>query len=107
MTRQSVWVLLLSSGWAVAGDPLPPDHAAIARRAWAVTELVAAHHVDPPPRADLLRGGVNAMLRAAGRPPAPADLGARLAAVGDAEGLAAALRSVWPAAGPPDSLTYA
>ena len=59
--RPWLWVLLLSSGVAPAGDPPAPDHAAVARRAWAVTDLVAAHHVQPPPRADLLRAGVTAL----------------------------------------------
>ncbi|MFO0811495.1 MAG: S41 family peptidase [Gemmataceae bacterium] len=96
MTRRFLWTLILVPTWAVAGDPPAVDHVALARRAWAITDVVAAHGIDPPPRGDLLAAGMTALLHPTdGR--LPADVRARLATVADADGLAAVLRSVWPA----------
>lgn len=98
MTRQSMWLLLLSPGWAAAGDP---DFDAVARRAWVITDLVAAHHVQPPSRLEMLtRGATHLFLRA--ESPLPDDLRTRLRTVTDADGLAAVLRSAWPAGGSAD-----
>jgi carboxyl-terminal processing protease len=104
MSRRCLGVLLLSSCWAAlvpagpaAEPPKPdrPDATAAARRAWAATDLILAHHLEPPPRQEMLLSGVRALLRKADVTP-PASLRDRLARVTNAEQWAAVVRDVWP-----------
>jgi C-terminal peptidase prc len=68
---------------------------ALAQRLWAVTELVAKHHPEPPPRADMLAAaawGLSKEDSVAGK----ADLKRRAADVSSSAQLAAFLKSVLP-----------
>jgi C-terminal peptidase prc len=73
----------------------------LAHRAWVITDLVLARHIDPPARQQMLLGGVKALYRAAGRTPPP-ELAAQVSAVADESQLAALLGRVWPKAAAPD-----
>jgi len=77
-------------------EPIHPNVVALARRAWAVTDLVLAHHLAPPTRLDMLTRLTGPLLR---HTDPPADLHDRLARVANAEQLAAVLWDVWPEAG--------
>jgi C-terminal peptidase prc len=103
-------LLLLSFVWAgpVTADPpgpgaARPDTAALARRAWAVTDLVLARHLDPPTRPEMLADAVAAVLEKAGVRP-PDDLSDRLERVTDADQFAAVLCDVWPVKGAAEGL---
>lgn len=80
---------------AVAAEETTDRLTALARRLWAVTELVAKHHPEPPARADLLTATAMALCKEAGLA-APADLPRRAADVSGPEQLAAFLKAVWP-----------
>jgi carboxyl-terminal processing protease len=90
---------LLGVGPLPAADPaapaLGPD--ALARRAWAFTDLVLDRDVEPCTRQEMFLGGVRGLLHAADRQP-PADLSRRVSALTTPEQLAALLREVWPPA---------
>jgi C-terminal peptidase prc len=83
----------------------------LARRIWAVTELVAKHHPAPPARATMLAEAAEALRKQAGLAP-PADLLRLAGEVAGPEQLAAFLKSVWPPDGAgkkaaPDALAAA
>ncbi len=98
--------IALAGGAAMrqADEPAAPPAAAdepsrltaLARRLWAVTELVAKHHPEPPARADMLAATAAAVCKEAKVAP-PADLKRLAADVSSADQLAAFLKSVWPA----------
>jgi carboxyl-terminal processing protease len=90
------WVGLFTAILSAAPSPADrPDTAALARQAWAVTDLVLANHLAPPARTDMLLAGVRALLSQSGVKP-PADLRDRLANVANAEQLAAVLENICP-----------
>jgi C-terminal peptidase prc len=85
---------------AAATAPEPSARlTALARRLWAVTELVAKHHPEPPARADMLAAAATALAKEA-KVTAPADLKRRAADVSSAGQLAALLKSVLPGGAP-------
>jgi C-terminal peptidase prc len=76
-----------------------PDQAgrltALAQRLWAVTEVVAKHHPEPPPRADMLAAAARGLSKE-DSVAAKADLKGRAADVSSSAQLAAFLKSVLP-----------
>lgn len=66
-----------------------------ARLAWALSELVLEHHIEPPTRKSMLLGGVTGLLEGAGLE-VPGDLEARVARAETEEQFAGLLRSLWP-----------
>lgn len=69
--------------------------AALAQKAWAITDAVLDHQVEAPARQDMLLGGVRALYRAAGETP-PADLGRRVSAIATPEQFTALVRDLLP-----------
>lgn len=85
----------LAAGLLAARTPPADD---LAKRVWAVLDAVEKHHLEPPPRADMIAAGVRGMLKAAGVT-VPADLVDRSAAVASEEQLRTLIRDVWPVDG--------
>lgn len=87
--------LLLTACWVVrleAVEPAPPKPAVpLAQRAWAITEVVLDHHIEPPTRQQMLLAGVRALLAKAGKP-APQDLGRKVSLLTTEEQFAALLK---------------
>src|SRR5947199_10680524 len=70
-----------TQGTATTGAAKPDaDPGGVARRAWAVADVIAKNHLQPPPRTDLLAGGIRAFLKKAGAA-VPDDLDRRIAAL--------------------------
>jgi carboxyl-terminal processing protease len=86
-------LLLVAVGTTAAGPVSEP--AAIARRAWVVTETVLDHDVAPPTRQEMLLGGIRSLLRGAGATP-PADLSRRVSTITSEQQFAALLQEFWP-----------
>jgi carboxyl-terminal processing protease len=66
----------------------------LAKRAWAVTELVLERQLDPPARQQMLLNGLRELLR--DKTAATQDLGGRVSRVTTEEQFAALLEEVWP-----------
>jgi carboxyl-terminal processing protease len=73
------------------------DADAFARRAWTIMDLLVTRHLEPCPRAELIKAGVQGVFKAA-KEDAPADLERRAAAVQTQQQFATLLREVWPTA---------
>lgn len=67
----------------------------LARRTWAILEVVEKNHVQPPPRRDVILKGTQALLKAANAA-TPEDLAQRISAVSSEEQLRTLLREIWP-----------
>ncbi len=108
MTRRCLclYVLLAACAAARSGadEPAPAKTAdpPLARRLWAVTELVLDHHVDPPARQQMLLAGVKELLAKANKP-APRDLGRRLSGLTTLEQFEALLKELHPAPTPAEA----
>lgn len=72
---------------------------AFARRAFALTDLVLARHIDPPTRQEMILGGTRALLAAAKKAPRP-DLSRQISEVRTIEEFTALLDEIWPTAQP-------
>jgi carboxyl-terminal processing protease len=87
---------------ALAADPTEgtkaEPSAVLARRVWAVTEVVLDRHLEPPARQEMLLGGLRALYQAAKTNP-PADLQRRASDITRPEQLTALLREAWPRLG--------
>jgi carboxyl-terminal processing protease len=86
-------VLVASLAASAPGGSAPPPE--LASQAWAVTEAVLAHHVDPPTRQQMLLGGLKAVYRVGDQPP-PRALGRAASGVVDRDGFAEAIARCWP-----------
>jgi C-terminal peptidase prc len=89
----------------------PPAADTLAKRVWAIMEVVAKNHVQPPSRKEMLFGGAKALLKAANAP-LPEDLDRRVSAIDNDQQLGTFLRDIWPKDGqaqqmPPDKLETA
>jgi C-terminal peptidase prc len=73
------------------------DAGPLARRLWAIMDLVGKVHLEPCPRRDMILAGANALLKSA-KTPLPADLDSRAAAITSVDQLAVFLTEIWPAA---------
>lgn len=94
----SLAMLMLVASIVGAAPPAPKGDdriAAAARRAWAITDLVLEHDIDPPARQQMLLDGTRALLRQA-RGRKVNDLSARASAVTALEQFAVLLAEVWP-----------
>ncbi len=67
----------------------------LAKRTWAILEVVGKNHAQPPPRQDTLLKGALALLKGADVAP-PEGLARRAAAVASEDGLRAFLSEIWP-----------
>lgn len=95
MRRSLVFLAVLAwAGPALPADPWapPPD---LAARAWAITDAVLAHHIDPPARQQMLLSGVK-VVNKAGHAPSEPGLARRVSGVETPEQLAAILAETWP-----------
>lgn len=72
----------------------------LARRTWAILEVVEKNHIKPPNRNDVLLNGARALLKAA-NVDAPEDLAKRVSGVSSEQQLRALLRDIWPKDGVP------
>jgi C-terminal peptidase prc len=81
---------------AAATKEEPAD---VARRVWAILEVVRHNHVEPPPRQQMVLGAARGLLKAADVAP-PDDLPRRAADVADEGQLRAFLREIWPGGRP-------
>lgn len=80
---------------AAADKDARADADPFARHAWAIIDLAATQHLQPPARDEVIVAGAKAMLLAAKQAP-PDDLGRRAAAVQSAAQLAGFLNGLWP-----------
>jgi carboxyl-terminal processing protease len=80
------------------GEPRP-DLSAVAKRLWAISDVVLEKHVNPPTRQEMFLGAAQGLYSAAGLP-APADLSRRLSALTTEEQFAAFFEKVWKGADP-------
>jgi carboxyl-terminal processing protease len=91
------FVLFAVLAWAAPARPAdsgapPPD---LGARAWAITDVVLARHVDPPSRQQMILAGLKALHRA-GKVSSPPGLARRVSAMQTPEPLAAILAEAWP-----------
>lgn len=99
----------LALGWIVAAGLIGPAASAargdadspprgvpegLAARAWAITEAVLEHHIEPPTRQHVILSGIKALDRACGVP-TPEGVARAASAVSDRERLAALLAETW------------
>jgi C-terminal peptidase prc len=70
----------------------------LARRAWAILDIIEKNHPQPPPRQEAILHGVQAMLKAANAAP-PEDLARRVAQIGSEEQFRALLEELRPKSG--------
>jgi C-terminal processing protease CtpA/Prc len=98
------WLIMLALTASAVPRPAaasedPPsaqvDLAALAKQVQEVTDAVLDHHIDPPPRQQMILDGIKAVYEAAGLP-IPAGLGRRVSALTRPEQFDALLREVWP-----------
>jgi hypothetical protein len=86
----------LVAATGLAAESAPDAPARLARRLWAVTDVILARHVDPPARQEMLLAalkGVHAKTKVA----TPAGLSRLVSEVTSDEQFAALLRTAWPA----------
>jgi carboxyl-terminal processing protease len=102
MVFPSLFLLLLglapaqgAEGEKTGAKPAPPNPEVLARRLWAVTELVLNTHIDPPARQEMLLGGVKALLKATATVQAQG-LSRRVSGIQGEKEFAALLRDFWP-----------
>jgi carboxyl-terminal processing protease len=90
--------VLLTAVLMAADSPAPKktDTAAIARRAWVITDRVLEQDIDPPARQQMLLDGLKSLLRHASKP-LPTTLADRVSRVTTPEQYADLLADVWPA----------
>jgi C-terminal peptidase prc len=72
------------------------DAGPLARRLWAVMELVEKDHLEPCPRLEMILAGATALLKSA-KADSPPDLDSRAATITNVEQLSAFLSQIWPA----------
>jgi len=97
------WLIALSAAIVVCSQPALADEPApspklpadLAKRIGDVTDAVLAHHIDPPPRQQMILGGIKALYKAAGLP-VPPGLSRRVSALATPEQLANLLADIWP-----------
>jgi carboxyl-terminal processing protease len=97
MGRQHFFAAVVFGLSAAVAGAAPPDQdpAAVARRAWALTEIVLDKHLDPCTRQEMLLGAAAALVEAGGAEPSP-DLSRRVSAITTEEQFVALLREAWP-----------
>jgi C-terminal peptidase prc len=74
------------------------DSRPLARRWWAIMELVEKTHLEPCSRRDMVLAGTTALLNAA-KAAVPADMERRASGIANVEQLATLLAAIWPGAG--------
>jgi RNA polymerase sigma-70 factor (ECF subfamily) len=74
------------------------DARPLARRWWAIMELIEKTHLEPCSRRDMILAGATALLHVA-KTPAPADLERRVSGIANVEQLATFLAAIWPNTG--------
>src|SRR6185295_4173546 len=79
------------------GEGKPADAPAddLARRTWAILDVVEKKHRQPPPRQEVILKGAQALLKAAKVAP-PEDLALRVKDVASEDKLRTLLREIWP-----------
>lgn len=91
-------VMAMSSSAPRADEsPSATDTVAIAKRVWAITEVVLAQHVEPPSRQEMLLAGMRGLDKAGRASPTP-DLSRRVSEVVTEEQWAKLVRDMWPSA---------
>jgi C-terminal peptidase prc len=84
-----------SNGPSDAQEAKPKD-VPFANRVWVIMDLVAAKHIKPPSRQQMILAGVQGLLKA-GKAKPPDDLEDRVAKLTTREQYAAFLKTIWPA----------
>src|SRR5437879_5061913 len=82
------WAITVSMALADSPSTEP------ASRAWAITDAVLTHHVDPPTRQEMLLAGIRAVAKA-GHDETPADLARRVSEITKVDQLDSILNETW------------